>query len=859
MEMRHINLRAVLLAVAVTALPWLAEQARAQDDGVTTVWSGSRVLDREYVVPKGGTLRIEPGTVIETRKGWNASIVVRGKLIALGTKAKPIEFRPAKPHYWSGIRFEGAGAGGRLEYCTIIGARRSAVHCDASSPTIRNCRFETKDYNQGWILCENGARPLIEHNTITGEMAAGVLCRGAAPTIRGNTFDGVKVGVQIFDMAKCPARPTIENNTHKRCLLAVFDQDANTPQRWTERFSSGVLARTQALSVARTDGRDVVSSYAGGDEGINERRRIEMAVGAVMMRTEKVKVKPGTIPVPTTSFKLGGRSLALKTIVTGGGLLGIEGCNDTSAAYAVLIDTTDDKAPGRLLWRSPKYDRGRLHLIPADLDGDGKHELIVCTGRQCEGKGRIFVFGPARARPGQATTKPAVKPAAPPMTKAALEQKVRRLAAQLSDNHFQVREAATKELIAMGESVLPVLEKMDAQVGSEAERRLEAIRYALVGWKTDLTDMMDMMQLSNDETRPAIVKWLVETVQRNQPEAGDFLVGLIEKSDPATRRRAAAAFVGAWDVTTPAQMERYLRACVRTEVKLRPQYPQGVGAMIGMYYHLSEGWASLPANHRERPKGKELAVKTTTIHYLDGKVYGKPFLYPHVGGGAGTGWIRVGELAKGKHTVRLTTEYALKHQGQWVTVTAASKPYTFEVVSADAPDDLAAKTDAGLDEQVKRSLRIRDNLPIFLDRPFNGPIRVEASGEITEPAGPQPQVTWRRGKESGSLSLPVWELSEALPVDLCFEVSIQETSNGKLHRASPMVILAGKGGKGFSGYFSPDHCSTFAAGRQGKIEVRIILKASRALALTDTEVKSYYTGTITSEPVHVIVKNTSLS
>lgn len=843
--MKHAYIRAVWLVLAFVICPELTPAAEARDDANTTVWSGSRVLDREYVVPKGSTLRIEPGTVIEARKGWDARIVVRGRLLAVGTKAKPIEFRPAKPHYWGGIRFEGDESGGRLEYCTVIGARRSAVRCDASSPTIRNCRFEIGSYKQGWILCEKGARPLIESNTITGGGAAGVLCRGAAPTIRGNTFDGVTIGVQIFDMAKCPARPAIEDNTHKRCLLAVFDQDANTPQRWTRMFAGELLTRTLSLSVDRTDGRDVVTAYAGGHEGVTERRRIEMADGAVTMRTEKIKAgKPGAIPGAATSFKLAGRNLSLKTIVTGGGLLGTEGCNDTSAGFAVLIDATDGNAPGRLLWRSPKYDRGSLRLAPADLDGDGTHELIICTGRWCEGKGRIFVYGLGGPGDRQPSTQPA--------TQAAFAQKVRRLAAQLSDNRFRVREAATKELIGMGESVLPVLEKVDVKAGLEAQRRLETIRYALVGWMTDLTGMMAVMQLHDDETRPDVAIGLVDTVRRNQPRSGDFLVELIEKSDPATRRRAIGAFVAAWDVTTPAQMERYLRASVRTKIKLRPRYPQGVGAFIGMYYHLSEGWVCLPADHRERPKGKELEIKTTTIHYLDGKVYGTPFVYPHVSSGASTGCIHVGKLAKGKHAVRFTTEYTLKHQGQRVAVTVASEPHTFEVVSADAPDDLAAEPDVALDDLVKRSLRIRDQLA-----PEGRGRLIIRTGDFANHSGPRPQVTWMRGTESGSLSLPVWELREALPVDLCFEVSIQETGSGKLHRGDPLVILAGKGGKGFNGYFVPNDCRGFAAGREGNVEVKIILKASRARALTETEVKRYYTGTITSEPVQIRVKDTS--
>jgi hypothetical protein len=138
--MKHASFCAAWLVLAA-ACCGSAARAQGPDDGNTTVWSGSRVLDREYVVPKGTTLRIEPGAVIEARKAWDARIVVRGQLLAVGTEDKPIEFRPAKPDYWGGIQFDGAESLGRLERCTIVNARMSAVRCDAASPTIRNCRF----------------------------------------------------------------------------------------------------------------------------------------------------------------------------------------------------------------------------------------------------------------------------------------------------------------------------------------------------------------------------------------------------------------------------------------------------------------------------------------------------------------------------------------------------------------------------------------------------------------------------------------------------------------------------------------------------------------------------------------------
>ncbi|MCY2932206.1 MAG: hypothetical protein NTV86_22460 [Planctomycetota bacterium] len=85
------------------------------DEAKVTVWSGAMVLDKNYEVPEGYTLRIEPGTVIETGKGGWVKLEVKGTLEAVGTKDKPIEFRATRSHSWAGIHFAGPGAGGRVE------------------------------------------------------------------------------------------------------------------------------------------------------------------------------------------------------------------------------------------------------------------------------------------------------------------------------------------------------------------------------------------------------------------------------------------------------------------------------------------------------------------------------------------------------------------------------------------------------------------------------------------------------------------------------------------------------------------------------------------------------------------------
>ena len=102
---------------------------------------------------------------------------------------------------------------------------------------------------------------------------------------------------------------------------------------------------------------------------------------------------------------------------------------------------------------APKQDRfANIDPYPAQVGPAA--ETAAWRGR------RVFFWGGGDDWPTakadllavlKATDAPPVltQPATQPATKAAFEQKVRRLAAQLSDKRFRVREAATKELIGM--------------------------------------------------------------------------------------------------------------------------------------------------------------------------------------------------------------------------------------------------------------------------------------------------------------------------------------------------------------------------------------------------------------------------
>ena len=89
---------------------------------VDMLLTGDVLVVKPLIVPEGVTLTIDPGTIVRFEKSAKADngIVVRGTLVAAGTREKPIRFIPkdAASGPWRGIEFQGAGRG-RVEYCSF--------------------------------------------------------------------------------------------------------------------------------------------------------------------------------------------------------------------------------------------------------------------------------------------------------------------------------------------------------------------------------------------------------------------------------------------------------------------------------------------------------------------------------------------------------------------------------------------------------------------------------------------------------------------------------------------------------------------------------------------------------------------
>jgi hypothetical protein len=428
------------------------------------------------------------------------------------------------------------------------------------------------------------------------------------------------------------------------------------------------------------------------------------------------------------------------------------------------------------------------------------------------------------------TISPGALPAAdPPAADRRLADRVTRLVKQLGDEAFDRRQAAEKQLIALGPGILPILDKLGASRDPEVAVRIRRVRRALADPLDEIRDALKRdLPLVRPDSRWDLDPRVPPLIAKNQPKAGDFLLSIIKDPGHPLHRPAVNAFVQNWDTMTAGQQHTYLQHSLILKAEGRGKYPREVDAKIGLQYAFRYGWGG-------RPAAEKLRLVTETTHFLDGKPYGAPYRYPYPSSGCTTGWVKPRDLSLGRHTVSLRVRYEASHGGKKVTGTVESEKFSFRMLSADTPDDLIAPRDAKIAKLVRSALRVAETENELLAKgpglrgfpPFGG-------------ADPwRPQITWQGKKGEGAgLHVPVWRVERVLPVDLCFEVTLQVVGTGKEYPADPVIYY--KGQTGSRGYFSPREVRKVTEGRSGFVPVRLILKPSRALALTDPKVTHYF-------------------
>ncbi|HYS44086.1 MAG TPA: right-handed parallel beta-helix repeat-containing protein [Geobacteraceae bacterium] len=199
-----------LLAAAVT--PDVAVSTTTLAEDVT--WRGAVMISGVVTVAPQATLTIGPGTVVRfggtgSVPGGGALLLVQGRLVASGTKEKPILFtsRFAEPRKgdWQGIVMLGSEKKNLLENCRLEGAE-TGLDVSFSSITLKNVqvtRCGTGMHLQGTVAeassggasgCDVGmalADSEVElHDPLISENGSGVVAERSSLYLTGGAFSG---------------------------------------------------------------------------------------------------------------------------------------------------------------------------------------------------------------------------------------------------------------------------------------------------------------------------------------------------------------------------------------------------------------------------------------------------------------------------------------------------------------------------------------------------------------------------------------------------------------------------------------------------------------------------------------------
>ncbi len=186
-----------------------------------TVWQGRIRVTGDVLVKEGATLTVLPGTIVrfdtiepklDVDGGRNmlgldspyfpgAEIIVRGRIIAVGTADSPIVFTSsdpaARPGIWGAINLLGSN-GNVIEYCRIFYAY-NGIHNHASTAVVLNSIFSQNGTAMSFKKAdfEHPCWMFIEHNVIKSNLSGIAFRYSIANIAFNNISDNEFYGIWI--------------------------------------------------------------------------------------------------------------------------------------------------------------------------------------------------------------------------------------------------------------------------------------------------------------------------------------------------------------------------------------------------------------------------------------------------------------------------------------------------------------------------------------------------------------------------------------------------------------------------------------------------------------------------------------
>lgn len=238
-----VRIPALVIIILMAAADCLAARIVATNEN----WSGKTILEGDVLVKPEAVLTLEPGAQLVFPA--NAALTVEGRLMAKGTKEKPVLLRGrdgSGPNGWRGVFFGGAVRGSELENVhmenasTGLSAAGSLVSVTDSA--FKNCakgillatdtRFKVKatalsEMTEGGIEIATHSLGEVLNCRIekTGEFGI-ALQRQTSAHLAGNSISDVKTGVIISGGSHL-----IEENIIERCETGIAASQAEPSLR----------------------------------------------------------------------------------------------------------------------------------------------------------------------------------------------------------------------------------------------------------------------------------------------------------------------------------------------------------------------------------------------------------------------------------------------------------------------------------------------------------------------------------------------------------------------------------------------------------------------------------------------------
>lgn len=298
------------------------------------IWKGTRTIEGTRLVR--GDLTLQPGTTLRLEAG--ASLIVEGRLVAVGTPERPIQFLPARDQQepWGAVVLRGAGANGSvLEHCEIAEgsglkndlAEYSAMFSlhDVDNVSISHCHFRD-NHNVDDMLRAVYSSLLLRDSTFENALSDAVDFDISQGTIERCIFEASgNDAVDLMTSEVLVADSRLAHSTDKGLSVGedatvvainnlflgnttgVESKDGSVAQIYNSTFRDNLLAlKANPKNWRYDDGGSIFLRYSvveGSGELARAQKRSGIHVGAsrisaIAARSKRVFMRDGPLSLP---------------------------------------------------------------------------------------------------------------------------------------------------------------------------------------------------------------------------------------------------------------------------------------------------------------------------------------------------------------------------------------------------------------------------------------------------------------------------------------------------------------------------------------------------------------------------------